>query len=206
MKKITTFLLLTLVSSVITVAFASSPFSSTKFYSAYMSDEIVQLAEQQGFLDGRITLYLIDDANDIGVKMAVINAFNWNEKGNINVDTYKMFMGRKYHKNYENLDYTEMSGTELACLGYMMLLNPTGKLTDAIDVLTRARERSENSFTINLIYNMAVAQASINDAKECEAYTVINGLRSQTSFVQDMDASAVNVIYEAIDPYQSNCN
>ncbi|MEZ5198649.1 MAG: hypothetical protein R2764_20365 [Bacteroidales bacterium] len=206
MKNIKALLLFAIISLSLNFVFAASPLSGTKFYSVYLSQDIVQLAESQGFLDGRIAVYLIDENNDIGVKVAIINALNWSEKENVSVDTYKMFMGRKYGKNYNKLDFSEMSGDELLCLGYMVLLDQKRTLAEAMPILEEAQLKNKNSFTSNIIYAMALAQSALNASDECQAWRVCNDTRINGSLVQDMDVSASAILFEAVDTYKEACD
>lgn len=206
MRKIKILFTIAITSLILNSAFAASPLSSTAFYSVYMHQEIVQLAERQGFLDGKIAVYLIDDANEIDIKMAVINALNWGEKGQNSVDTYKMFMGRKYGKSYENLDYDKMSGNELLCLGYMVLLDEQRKLNEATPILEKAQLMNKNSFTTNMIYTMALAQGSLNDSNECQAWNACNDVRNNDALIQDMNIMASAILFESVDMYKDACN
>ena len=89
--------------------FAASPLIKASFYEAYQSNEMVQYVEEHGILEGRVSAYLMDESVSLGEKAAVINALPWNEKNKESVDTYKMFLGRKYGVGYEDLKINDIS-------------------------------------------------------------------------------------------------
>jgi len=185
---------------------AGSPLSNIKFYFAYQSNEKVQLAEQQGFLDGNIAFYLMDENVAIDQKAAVINALNWDEKGKNNADTYKMFLGRKYGKGYENLDISELTGVESFCLGYMLLLDKNRKPEESLPVLEQAKTKNAKSYTVSIIHALASAQNFLNNSDECNAWTVCNKVRSDVSLTQDLSSEAVRIIFTEVDNYKNTCN
>lgn len=206
MKHFKYLFIVALVAFVGNILIAGSPLSDIKFYMAYQSNEKVQLAEQQGFLDGDISFYLMDEAVSIDQKAAVINALDWGEKGKNNVVTFKMFLGRKYGKNYENLDLAELSDVESFCLGYMLMLDDNKNLEKAISALEQAQTKNAKSYAINLVYALASGQSFLNNADECGAWTVCNNTRSDASLTQDLNSEAVRIIFAEVDNYKNSCN
>jgi len=189
------------------ILLAGSPLSDIKFYMAYQSNEKVQLAEQQGFLDGNIAFYLMDETVTIDLKAAVINALDWGEKGKNNANTFQMFLGRKYGKGYEDLDVTELSGTESFCLGYMLMLDNIKNLDKAITALEQAQINNVNkSFTVNIFLALASAQNFLNKSDECGAWTTCNNVRIEASLEQDLNSEAVRIIFDEVDTYKNACN
>jgi hypothetical protein len=186
-------------------AYAGSPLIPTKFYSAFYLNEKVQLAEQLEFLDGSLAGYIADKSVALDQKLAVINALQWNEKGKNNVETFKMFLGRLYGKEYDNLNLEELSGDELLCLGYMIALDKQRKLSDALPILEKAKAKNLTSYATQLIYTLATAQSLINSSKGCDAWKVCDALRNNTSLVQDFNAEANTIIFEQVDTYKDNC-
>lgn len=206
MKKFKTIILVAVFSITCNVLFATSPLIKASFYEAYQSDEIVQYAEMLVMIDGDVSFYLMDETVSLGNKAAVINALQWNEKSKTNVDTYKMFLGRKYGVGYKDLDLNKLSGDELLCLGYMMLLDENVNLDDSKGILELAIEKNTTSYISNLIYALASAQIHLNDSQECEAYTVCNSIRTNAAFTKDINDQAIGMIFQEVDAYKSACN
>ncbi len=206
MKKFRAILLVALALLTSSIIFAGSPLIKASFYEAYQFNETVQYAETHGVVDGKIAFYLMDENITLGDKTAVINALKWNEKSKANADTYKMFLGRKYGVAYENLELNNLKGDELLCLGYMMLLDENKELSDAIGVLDMAIEKNAKSYITNLIHALAKAQMHLNDGQDCDAWTVCNTVRTNSSLSKDINDQAINLIYQEVDAYKSACN
>ncbi|OQX72252.1 MAG: hypothetical protein B6D61_14425 [Bacteroidetes bacterium 4484_249] len=205
MKKKSLALVISLFAIVATTVLAGTPLSQVKFYSVYQSNQKVQLAEQRGILDGEIAFYLMDESVSLDNKAAVINALAWGEKGKNNTDAYKMFLGRKYKKSYLELNPAELSGDELFCLGYMISMDESRDLSEAIPLLERAKSNNEKSFIVNLMYSLSLAQVFINDSEECKAWQLCNNLRNNEELIQDMNQLAVDMIFDSIDEYKVGC-
>jgi hypothetical protein len=206
MKKAILTLTVILTSVCGSLIFAGSPLISTKFYSAFYMNEKVQYAEQLEFLDGVIAGYLTEQNTAINQKIAVINALQWNEKGKNNVETFKMFLGRKYGKSFDQLDLDQLTGDELLCLGYMMSMDKQLKLSDALPVLDKAKVKNSTSYTTQLICSLAAAQNYINTSKDCEAWKGCDGVRNNPNLVQDFNSEAIAIIFEQVDTYKDKCN
>jgi len=205
MKNFKYFLIVALIAFVGNILIASSPLSDIKFYMAYQSNEMVQLAEQQGFLDGKIAHYLNNETVSVDQKAAVINALDWGEKGKNNTDTYKMVLGRKYGKSYENLDITELSGTEAFCLGYMLFMDNNVSNNEALTSLEKASEKMTNSCTVNIFTALAKAQNLLDNKDECNAWKTCNAVRTNTSLTQDLSGEAIRIIFVEMDNYKNSC-
>lgn len=186
--------------------FAGSPLSQTKFFSAYYLNEKVQYAEELGFLDGILAGYLMDQSITIDLKAAVINALPVSEKGKNNKATFEMFLGRKYGKNSETLNYGELSGDELFCLGYLALIIDSKDITHALKLLQLSLEKNTSSYTINLIYNLALAQNYLASSDDCNAWSVCNKVRTNPTLNHDLNDEAGLIIFEQVDKFKDACN
>ncbi len=205
MKKIIIGSLVVLITLAAGFSYAGSPLIQTSFYSAYYMNEKVQVAEQLEFLDGVLAAYVADNNIAIGEKLAVINALQWNEKGKNNVETFKMFLGRKYGKGFENLNLDEINGNDLLCLGYMISLDKQGKIIEALPILEKAKAKNLTSYSTQLISTLATAQTLINSSKSCDAWKVCDALRNNTTLVQDFSPEAKATIFEQVDSYKDSC-
>ena len=149
--------------------------------------------------------YIADKNVAVDQKLAVINALQWNEKGKNNVETFKMFLGRKYGKDFNNLNLDELSGDELLCLGYMISLDKQRKLTEALPILEKAKVKNSTSYTTQLICSLAFAQNYINTSQDCDAWKVCDNVRNNTALVQDFNSEAITIIFEQVDTYKDKC-
>ena len=201
MKKFS-FLLIVLASFTFSNIIASTPLTKVSFYEAYQFSEMVQYAEKQGKVDGKIAFYLMDENNDLGERAAVINALGWNEQSKANADTYKMFLGRKYGVAYESLELNNLTGDELLCLGYLVVMDENKDLSEALGVLELAIQKNTQSYITNMIYALASAQIRLNDKQECDAWTLCNSIRTDASFKKDISDQAIGLIYQEVDVYK----
>lgn len=206
MKNIRRLFLGTLSFFVMLNVYADSPLIRTSFFTAYYLNEKVQYAEEIGFLDGAIGSFLTDQSVSVDLKAAVINALPWKDKGNNNIVTFRMFIGRKYGKSFDSLNNSELTADELFCLGYMTMLNNLKELPDALILLMKAKAKSPESFTINMFYSLAVAQDHLNNSRKCDAWTVCDHVRNDASLNRDLNQDAVALIFEQVNKYKINCD
>lgn len=206
MKNFRSILIVILISFTCNILFAASPLIKASFYEAYQSNEIVQYIEERGMFDGKVAAFLMDENIALGEKTAVINALPWNEKNKESVNTYKMFLGRKYGVGYENLKLNDLNGDELLCMGYMMLFDENIEISDAQGVLKLAIEKNTQSYISNLIYALAAAQVHLNASQDCDAWTICNSVRADASFTKDINDQAIGLIFQEVDVYKSACN
>lgn len=188
------------------IVYAGSSLIHTGFYSAYYLNEKVQMAEQLEFLDGTLAAFVADNNVAIGPKLAVINALQWNEKGKNNVETFKMFLGRKYGKDFSSLNPDEMNGNDLLCLGYMISLDKQRKLAEALPILEKAKNKNTSSYAAQLIYSLALAQTYVNSSKKCDAWKVCDNVRMNSVLVQDFEQEAIDIIFKEVDLLKDSCN
>lgn len=205
MKKFRIFPLIVIALLTSNILFAGSSQIKASFYEAYQFDETVQYAETMNILDGKIAFYLMDENVLIGEKVAVINALQWNEKSKSNVDTYKMFLGRQYGVGFENFDINILKGDEVLCLGYLMLRDENMALNETVEVLKVAVEKNSGSYITNLIHAIASAEVLLNNGSKCEAWTICDSVRNNTSLKKDINDQAIGLIFQEIDPFKSAC-
>jgi len=206
MKNFRTVLITVLISFTCNILFAASPLIKASFYEAYQSNEIVQYVEERGMFDGRVAAFLMDENVALGEKAAVINALPWNENNKESVNTFKMFLGRNYGVGYESLKLNDLSGDELLCLGYMMLLDENIEISEAQGVLELSIEKNTKSYVTNLIYALSSAQVHIDASQDCDAWTLCNSIRTDAAFTKDINDQAIGLIFQEVDVYKSACN
>lgn len=186
--------------------FAGTPLSKTQFYNAYLSNDQVQYANEKGIVDGKVYSFLSDGNVGIDVKAAMINALSWDAKGKNSVDAYKMFLGRIYHTSYDKLNPDDLTGEELFCLAYMMVLDQSKNIKLALPYLEKAKSMLPNSYTVSMIYALCQAEILASEKKDCQAYKTCDQVRNNTSLTKDLDPAAIEMISENIDQYKNSCN
>lgn len=205
MKTYRDFIITALLVLSVSVAFAGSPISKTSFFTAYYLNEQVQYAEEKGILDGVLGAFLIDQTAPVDLKAAVINALPCDERGKTNVETFKMFIARKYGKPFESIPINEISGDDLFCLGYLTLLHDPKDITKAIGILENAKSKQPESFTIRIIYSLALAQNHLDNSDGCSAWSVCDGVRSNLTIHRDLNDEAISLIFAQVDPLKEEC-
>lgn len=188
-----------------TIGTAAVPVTMTNFHSVYNYLMEVSHVVENGVIDGRTVSFLVDENNPIDQKAAIINGLVTNNKTKSNALTFKQFVARKYGENWENLDLNKLSGDELFCLGYITIIDGEGNSEDGLTVLNMAVQKSPNSYTINLIHALAVAQSSINNGNDCEGWKTCNSVKTNTTLNNDLNSGISSLIFDVMESYNNNC-
>ena len=203
MKKITLIAVLSFL--LIGNAFTSNPVTLTSFYSAFDYLNEVQTVLDRGMIDGRMISYLLDETTPIDEKAGIMNALVEKNTTQTNALTIKQLLARKYGENWQSMDLSKLSGSELFCLGYLSILDEEGNPENGLPILKMATEKNPNSSTINLIYSLALAQEFLNQNKDCEAWKACNIVKTNTSLNGDFDQGAANQVFEVMETYNNGC-
>ena len=175
------------------------------FYRYYTDNDYVTTAEN-GNLDGRIGGVLAGDDLTIDEKAAIVDALASSDKWNVqNVETFKMFLGRKYKMSFQKLSYDNFSADDLFTLGYLMLIDKKSDNTEAVNLLEMAKVKSPQSQAVNLIYMLAKVNSLSNKADYCGAKEFIDSVKSNTSLTSDMKPEAVSQIYSSLNGVVEKC-
>ncbi len=185
-------------------SFAGNPVT-TNFSTFYSHIDEVNLARQLGKLDGGIATYILEEAVPLENKAAVINAMYVNPKADYNATSFRQYVARRLHADWQNLDLGLLSGDELFCLAYLTILDKPSDPQVAFVIFERAKEKSSSSFITNLFYSLTQAQIFADDNNYCEAFKVCEDVRSNTSLTKDFSDAATNVIFESVNEYQEKC-
>ena len=79
--------------------YADSPLTSTDFYKAYLDVPMVlEAMHSNGQVTNGMMEFMIDDTNSLDVKLAIINAIGWQNKGLLLSEMYliKVINKKKY--------------------------------------------------------------------------------------------------------------
>jgi hypothetical protein len=178
---------------------------ATGFYKSYIDNETVAIAEN-GNLDGRIGSVLAADDLTIDEKAAIVDALASSDNWNVNnVETFKMFLGRTNKMSFENLDYEKLSGTDLFVLGYLMLVDNNTGNDEALNLLEMAKAKLPQSRTVNLIYLLAEVNALAEKSDWCASKKLIDSVKADNSFANDMKPEAVEIILGSLDEVAVRC-
>jgi len=203
MKRIGTFLSIFIFLT--TIVIAGGVNTAPGFYKSYIDNETVAIAEN-GNLDGRIGSVLATDDLTIDEKAAIVDALASSDNWNVNnVETFKMFLGRTNKMSFENLDYEKLSGTDLFVLGYLMLVDNNTGNDEALNLLGMAKSKLPQSRTVNLIYLLAEINALAEKSDWCAAKKLIDSVKADTSFTNDMKPEAVEIILGSLDEVAVRC-
>ncbi|MBN1339075.1 MAG: hypothetical protein JXA03_07120 [Bacteroidales bacterium] len=188
-------------------AICDSPVTSTGFYNVYMDIGQVRLAAETGKMDNLMAEFLLDEENPLDQKAALINALSWERSPGVNVETFSMFLGRKYGVPFENIDPSILNGDELFCLGYLKAMADYFDTSPASALLERAKEKNPASFTVNIILAIVDAQYYIGDnAKWCMIWQLCDTVWQNPELSMDMRPEANQVIEEYIGLYKAYCD
>ncbi len=175
------------------------------FYKSYLDNENVIVAEN-GNLDGRIGMALAGDDLTIDEKAAIVDALassdNWRVQ---NVETFKMFLGRKTKMSFENLKYDELSADDLFVLGYLMLADKNSGNDEALNLLEMAKNKSPQSQTINLVYMLARVNNFAAKSDWCSAKILIDSTKANNNLNIDMKPEAVETIFGSLTAVAEKC-
>ena len=208
MKK--TFLLLILTLS-ITSVYADSPITSTDFYKAYLDVPMVQEAlNSKGIISNEMMEYIDNDANPLDIKLAIINAIGWDNKGmKIGKMFYTFVMSKKKYTYELSGEYTTFkwyaTRDELICYSYMRALDNYFDVVEAFDVAGVALRKSPDSFAVNMIYNLIKSEGLSSYDEYCYASKIFNSMKNNSTLKMDMRKESMIYIFEYMTTIGENC-
>jgi hypothetical protein len=208
MKKTLLLILLTLS---INSVFADSPLTSTDFYKAYMDVPMVQEASAS---KGRITLemmdYIDDDTNPLDVKLAIINAIEWDHKGMMVSKMFFMYvMSKKKYQTEFGGEYSAFkwnsTSDELICYSYMKALDNYFDVVDAFEMAGEAVRKYPDSFAVNMIYNLIKSQGLTSFGENCYVSKMFLTLTNNPKLKMDMRKESMIYVFEYMKSIGENC-
>jgi hypothetical protein len=207
-KKAILFLLFTFS---INSVFADSPLTSTDFYKAYMDVPMVQEAyASKGRITNDMMEYIDDDANQLEVKLAIINAIGWEHKGMVVSKMYFMYvMSNKKYKTEFGGDFDAFkwnaSRDELICYSYMKALDNYFDVVDAFEIAGEAVRKYPDSFAVNMVYNLIKSQGLTSFGEYCYASKLFLTLKDNSKLKMDMRKESISYIFEYMEDIGKKC-
>ena len=184
-------------------AMADSPLTSTYYANVYKSEKVVKKAIKA---DGKITRalmkYLADKDNPVDVKIAAVNALQWHTD---NYPAFMCYLKDKYNALSEKNLIEQLDASTLISLAYIKAMGDYKDVEDAVTIAEYARLKMRNSFTVNMIYALIVAQGYMND-DFCFVFKTCNSVLKNKNLIRDMRPKAVEQIMEYINSYSRYCN
>ncbi len=191
--------------------FADSPLTSTDFYKAYMNVPMVQEAYAS---KGRITNYMMeyidDDANQLEIKLAIINAIGWEHKGMVVSKMYFMYvMSKKKYKSDFGGEFSAFkwnaSRDELICYSYMKSLDNYFDVVDAFEIAGEAVRKYPDSFAVNMVYNLIKSQGLTSFGEYCYASKLFLTLKDNSKLKMDMRKESLSYVFEYMEDIGKKC-
>jgi hypothetical protein len=188
-------------------SFADSPLTSTDFSKAYSDEKMVILAsEKHGLLTDALTAYLASDENPVGIKMAIINQLGWEQENRDNALTFLNYL-IKFRGYMDKADFRNRGKDfELLCYAYMKSMDNYFEVDEAIEYAGLANAKNKTSYTFSIINALIKAQkkSGIMGAW-CDVYNLTNLIREDKSLTLDLNAKAIELIFEYMDGYKDYC-
>lgn len=194
-------------------AFADSPLTSTEFAQAYQENAIVAQAinSENSQITQEQVEFLADSKNDLGVRLALINALGWQAQNN--TIPYLVYIANAYNvQNFEEVESIDelinmMSADQRTIFAYLMAMDePTENIWPAAMVINAALEADPHSTATNMIAALIQAQINLDDAENwCDVYTAVDEVRQMPDLRPDFKPQAIDLIFEYIDLYKSDC-
>lgn len=197
-------LLLTIVCFLSSFTHADSPITSTDIAQSYKDEAMVSKAlESDGNLTDEYCNFIFNKENELGARIAVINALSWDSNGKNNFSFALEYLMRT--KKVKESNYLKkLKGDDLICLAYIKVMDDYFKVDEALKIAEIAKNKLKNSYTGHIIHALIKAQSDF-DKDWCDCWKVCNDVRINKALVQDMKASAQTSIFEYMDLYKEYC-
>ncbi|WP_066755878.1 hypothetical protein [Crocinitomix algicola] len=199
------------------IGFSDSPLTSTDFYKAYSSEEMVIHVQERGF-DQYFVEFLLNKRKDPVIKIAAINALGWGQS------TYIQEFERYLLKNrsglqpqvFDFLRSTEVSdeqkgnlsflkGDDLLCWAYLQAMSDYDNPEKALYAAKVAAEREPKSMAPAVVYTLIAGQVAF-DSEWCEVYNLgVKNLKNTTYKNDTLKQDAIQIIMDYLDLYKTYC-
>ncbi len=186
-------------------SFADSPLTSTQFYKAYESEQIIQDASKsKGILTEKLMIYLSDPSHPIDIKVALINRLGWNINRKHNANLFIQFLQKT--RRYQSIkDLKERaSSQELLCIGYLTAMDNYSDVKEALVFSNLAIKKETKSYTIQMI-NALILSQTFSYENWCKKYEVIQKVKIAMNLTFDFKLEASDIIFQYISSYKKYC-
>ncbi|MBE6303471.1 MAG: hypothetical protein E7089_06010 [Bacteroidales bacterium] len=182
---------------------ADSPLTETYFADVYKSKKIVKRAiKADGKITRAIMKYLADKDNPVDVKIAAVNALQWDTD---NYPAFLDYLKEKYNTFSEITLFEKLDASTLISLAYVKAMGDYNDVMGATIIAEYARKKICYSFTVNMISALIKAQMYMND-DFCVVFKFCNSVVKNENLTMDMHPKAVERIVDYINIYSKYCN
>lgn len=191
-------------------AFADSPLTSTDFYQAYFDIALVKEAHTTKKITNEMMEYIVDDANSLDIKLAIINAVGWDTKIKMSKLFFMFVMNKRhYQSEFSNSEYIafQWSATrdELICYSYMKALDNYFDVADAYEMACEAQRKFSDSFAVNMICYLIKSQGLTTYGEHCYASKLFQSIKDKANQKMDMRKEAMPYIFEYMISIGDDC-
>ena len=188
-----------------TELFADSPLTSTPFYKAYLDNPMVKEAKINGVMNDNMAKYLFNKGTPIDLKVAVINALGWDNKGKNNANIFKKLLEKKYKFSLDTNTYMDINPEDLFCFGYLKAMDNYFEPLIPFNIINMATSSNYKSFTFNLIFALVKAQIYSDNFNWCHSYLVCEQVRNNHKLKMDMRPEAIKIIFDYLEGGSKYC-
>lgn len=191
--------------------YADSPLTSIEFYKAYLDVPIVKAAaDKPNILSEGIMSYLYDDTNPLDVRMALINAVGWSEKGLTTYSDYIEYCLNHFPKDKERISplgivtvhdiYNNATPQQWAILVYLKAMANYTDMQSAYGLSEAAMQNPISTEAFMLPMALVWAQMKLLAGDIDDIYPSFQYLFGNAQ-VKDMRPKARKIIMDYIDLY-----
>jgi hypothetical protein len=169
--------------SSVNVSYADSVLTSTEFYIFYNTNPNVKKASKSnGVLTEDLIVYLLNDSEPVGDKVALINAISW---GKDNFPNFLSSLAKKHGVKIDSNDsvnklISKSSASDITCLAYILAMDKYKEkefISDAQQLIFEAYTKdSGSSKAIMAVYALISCHMLQLNFSWCEVYLVSNAL------------------------------
>lgn len=215
MKKV--YFVLVMMISATQICFADSPLTSTEFYKAYLDVPIVKAAaDNPKKLSEEAKTYLFDEGNPLDVKIALINAVGWDEKGLPTYSDYIQYCLNNFPKEKYGIGeneivriedvYNNASCEQMAVLVYLFAMSDYSNTQAMYKFMEQAMVTPlMNKQSFMLPMGLIIAQTALVLNDWGNIYPAMNYYINSPE-IKDMRPKAIELVMEYINEYKEYAN
>lgn len=161
-----------------------------------MDVDVVRYAKATGTVDGKIAEYLLSSLHPLDRKAAVISALGVAPAGGPRTNALMSRLMSAKRLELGAPSFEQLSGADLFCLGYLMVMDGGEQAEKAVDLFDLARAKLPASFTAAALAALARAQLPARDTAPSQAPQLAKSALSGTGLRRDMRPRGVDLLME----------
>lgn len=194
MKRI--FLIVTVLMMTGLMSFADCILNSTEFYKAYLDEPLVNAAHQNKYkFTDEHKKYLIDDNNPLAVRMAIINAFDWDHNGDYYGQLLDYLM-RQSNSSSTDETLDKASAEQVMVLAYLKAMDDIDEEVLTVQLVDRAMNKPhKKSQSFMVPATLIKAQVMDYNGQSEKIFPMVQKNILQSP-IRDMSQEAIGIIME----------